>query len=195
MLDFQALKEKRVSLMELVAGLRQADLRRLTDEMVDDMLVALVGCTDEDVVFTPVDPDASDPYADDATEAEIAWTLGHVIVHVTASAEESAALASILARGAEIHGRARYEVPWPTVTTIAQCRHRLEESRRMRRASLETWPDQPHLDNCYTPWPSAGEINCVGRFALGLRHDWDHIGQMREIVRQARAARSEAAAA
>ncbi len=192
MLDFQALKEKQVSLMELVTGLGQTDLRRLTDEMVDDMLIALVGCTDEDVVFTPVDPDASDPYADDPAEAEIAWTLGHVIVHATASAEESAALAAILARGAAIHGRSRYEVPWQTVTTIAQCRQRLEESRRMRRASLETWPDQPHLDNCYTPWPSAGEINCVGRFVLGLRHDWDHIEQIREIVRQARAARLEA---
>ena len=190
MLDFQALKEKQVSLMELVTGLGQTDLRRLTDEMVDDMLIALVGCTDEDVVFTPVDPAASDPYADDPAEAEIAWTLGHVIVHATASAEESAALAAILARGAAIHGRSRYEVPWQTVTTIAQCRQRLEESRRMRRASLETWPDQPHLDNCYTPGAS-GPINCVGRFVLGLRHDWDHIGQIREIVRQARVVRSE----
>ena len=60
----------------------------------------------------------------------------------------------------------------------------------MRRASLETWPDQPHLDNCYTPGAS-GPINCVGRFVLGLRHDWDHIGQIREIVRQARVVRSE----
>lgn len=191
MLDFQALKEKQVSLMELVAGLGPDDLRRLTDEMIDDMLVALAGCTDEDVVFAPVDPDAYDPYADNAAEAEIAWTLGHVIVHVTASAEESAALASILARGAAIHGRSRYETPWQTVTTIVQCRHRLEESRRMRRASLETWPDQPHLDNCYTPGTS-GAINCVGRFVSGLRHDWDHIEQIREIVRQARAMRLEA---
>jgi hypothetical protein len=192
MLDFQALKEKRVSLMDLVAGLGPADLRRLTDEMIDDMLVAIAGCTDADVVFAPVDPDAYDAYTDNAAEAEVAWTLGHVIVHVTASAEESAALASILARGAEIHGRSRYETPWQTVTTIVQCRHRLEESRRMRRASLESWPDQPHLDNCYTPWPSAGAINCVGRFVLGLRHDWDHIEQIQEIVRQARAARLEA---
>jgi len=191
MLDFQALKEKRVKLMDLVAGLGPDDLRRLTDGMIDDMLAAVAGCTDADAVFVPEDPAADDPYADNLADANLAWTLGHVIVHTTASAEESAALASILARGAEIQGRSRYEVPWQTVTTIAQCRERLEESRRMRHASLAMWPDQPHLDNCYTPSLSTGAINCVGRFVLGLRHDWDHIGQIREIVRQAKAARQE----
>ena len=189
MLDFQALKEKRVTLPELVAGLGRAELRSLTNEMVDDMLAVIAGCTDEDVTFLPVDPEASDPYADNADEAEIAWTLGHVIVHVTASAEESAALASILARGAEIHGRSRYEVPWKTVTTIDHCRQRLAESRRMRLATLDTWPDLPHLNNCYTPSLSTGQINCIGRFVLGLRHDANHMGQLREIVRQAQAAR------
>lgn len=187
MLDFQALSEKRVTLTELVAGLSKDDLRRLTNEMVDDMLAAIAACGDAAVTFVPVDPDAYDTYAENPAEAELAWTLGHVIVHATASAEESAMLATVLARGAEVHGRSRYEVPWRTVTTIAQCRHRLEESRRMRLASLDTWPDQPHLDNCYTPG-SSGPINCVGRFVLGLRHDWAHIGQIREIVRQAQAA-------
>jgi hypothetical protein len=192
MLDFQALKEKRLRVMELVAGLGPDDLRRLTNEMIDDMLAAIAGCTDADVVFVPVDPEANDPYADNAADAELAWTLGHVIVHATASAEESAALATVLARGAAIHGRSRYETPWQTVTAIAQCRQRLEESRRMRLASLAMWPDHPHLDNCYAPSPTTGEIHCIARFVLGLRHDWDHIGQMREIVRQARAARLEA---
>ena len=50
-----------------------------------------------------------------------------------------------LARGVAFHGRSRSEVPWETVTTIAQCRARLEESRRMRLASLDMWPDQPYL--------------------------------------------------
>ena len=189
MLDFQALKEKRVRLIDLVAGLGLDDLRALTNEMVDDMVDAIADCTDADVVFVPVDPEAHDPYADTIDESELAWTLGHLIVHATASAEESAALASILARGTEIQGRSRYETPWQSVTTIAQCRQRLAESRRMRLASLEMWPDQPHLDNCYTPSWSSGEINCVGRFVLGLRHDWDHMEQIRETVRQARAAR------
>lgn len=145
--------------MELVAGLGPHDLRRLTNEMIDDMLAAIGGCTYVDVVFVPVDPEANDPYADNAADAELAWTLGHVIVHTTASAEESAALATVLARGAAIHGRSRYETPWQTVTTIAQCRQRLEESLRMRRlASLAMWPDPPHLDNCYAPSPTTGDI-------------------------------------
>jgi hypothetical protein len=60
----------------------------------------------------------------------------------------------------------------------------------MRLASLETWPDLPHLENTYIPWPAIGEIDARGRFVLGLRHDWDHLGQIGEIVRQARAALS-----
>jgi hypothetical protein len=66
----------------------------------------------------------------------------------------------------------------------------LEESRRMRLASLEMWPDQSYLENKYVPWPKLGEINAVGRFVLGLRHDWDHLGQIDDIVQQAKVARS-----
>jgi hypothetical protein len=58
-------------------------------------------------------------------------TLAHVIVHTTASAEESRLSGGRDARGVPNHGRSRYEVPWQSVTTIDQCRHRLEESRRM----------------------------------------------------------------
>lgn len=79
-------------------------------------------------------------------------------------------------------------VPWRTVMTIQQCRQRLEESRRMRLASLDMWPDQPHLDNTYTPFDLVGKINAVGAFVLGLAHDSDRLGQIAEIVRQARAA-------
>ena len=35
-----------------------------------------------------IDLDADDPYAEAADEATMAWTLGHVIVHATASSEE-----------------------------------------------------------------------------------------------------------
>jgi hypothetical protein len=103
--------------------------------------------------------------------------LGHVIVHTTASAEESAALAAEMARGVEFHGRSRSEIPWRDVTTIAQCRHRLEESRRMRLASLDMWPDEPYLDNRHQPWPGAGRLDAYGRFVLGLLHDDDHLGK------------------
>ena len=113
-----------------------------------------------------------------------------MVVHVTASSEESAALATELARGVENHGRSRSEIPWETVSTLAQCRQRLEESRRMRHASLDMWPDAPYLDNRYEPWPGMS-LNATGRFALGLGHDADHLGQIGEIVRQAKAAQVE----
>lgn len=192
MLDFTPVREKRMTVAELCAGLTIDDLRALTNEMIDAMLALIADCTDEDVVFQPVDPNADDPFAATPEEAGAAWTLAHVIVHTTASAEESAFLAAEMARGVPNHGRSRYEVPWQSVATIEQCRHRLEESRRMRLASLEMWPDQPHFDVCYTPWRGAGEVNCIGRFVLGLFHDDDHLGQIAEIVRQARQARENA---
>jgi hypothetical protein len=188
-LDLTPVWKGEATLAELVANLTRDDLRELTNDMVDAMLDLIADCTDEDVTFMPVDPDADDRYATDEAERNIPWTLGHVIVHTTASAEESAAIAAELARGVEYHGRSRYEVPWRTVTTVEQCRRRLEESRRMRLASLDMWPDEPHLDNTYTPFDLVGEVNAVGAFALGLAHDSDHLGQIAEIVRQARAAR------
>jgi len=179
-----------MTLRELAAPLTLADLRGLTNEMVDEMLALIAPCADADVVFMPVDPEANDTFAADETEKDVAWTLGHVIVHTTASAEESAFLAAEMARGVLPHGRSRYETPWQTVSTIAQCRARLEESRRMRLASLDLWPDRPILDNTYEPWPGAGDIDAVGRFILGLAHDTDHLGQIADIVHQAQTARA-----
>jgi len=75
------------------------------------------------------------------------------------------------------------------VTTIRQCRERLEESRRMRLASLEIWPDHPHLDNTYTPFDLVGEVNAIGAFILGLFHDDSHLEQIAGIIQQAEAAR------
>jgi hypothetical protein len=190
MLDFGAVRDKQITFHAFVAGLTVEDLRSLTNEMIDDMLAKLSGIHDADVVFVPEDPEAEDTFANDSAEASLPWTLGHVVVHVTASAEESAFLAAEMARGVEHHGRSRYEVPWEAVTTAAQCRQRLEESRRMRLASLDMWPDEPHLANTYIPWKAMGEINAVGRFVLGLRHDWDHLAQIDEIVRQAKTVRT-----
>ena len=186
MLDLQSVREKKTTLAELVAGLTVDDLRRLTDEMIDSMLAMIAECVDADVTFVPLDPQANDTFAAKEEDKHIAWTLGHVVVHVTASAEESAALAAELARGVANHGRSRHEVLWETVTTMAQCCHRLEESRRMRTHSLAMWPDEPHLDNAYEPWPGAPRVNPLSRFVLGLMHDHDHLGQIADIVQQAR---------
>jgi hypothetical protein len=188
MLDFSRVRNKEITIADLAQGLTNDDLRRLTNEMVDTQWGLIDACTDADVTFVPDDPEALDEYAADEGDIHLAWTLGHVVVHTTASAEESAALASELARGVAFHGRSRSEVRWPTVTTLAQCRARLEESRRMRLASLDTWPDPPYLENTYVPWEGVQPVNAINRFIRGLSHDDSHLGQIAEIVRQAKAA-------
>lgn len=190
MLDFAAVRNKKITYTELVKDLTVDDLRALTNEMVDHQLSLIAGCTDADVVFEPEDPAAYDPAA--ATEAEIhmPWTLGHIIAHVTASSEEAAFLAAEMARGVEYQPRrSRSEVHWTKIKTIEQCRTRLEESRRMRLASLDMWPDAPYLDNTYASERSGLVINPVLRFVFGLSHDHAHLAQIQEVVRQAKAAR------
>jgi hypothetical protein len=192
MLDFTPVRQKERSMQALVANLGPEDLRRLTNEMIDTMLGMIAECDDADVTFEPSDPGAHDPAAATPEELHIAWTLGHLVVHVTASSEEAAAIAAELARGVPHRGgRSRSEVHWTTITTLAQCRQRLEESRRMRLASLDMWPAQPQLDNTYVPtYPGAEPVNAVVRFVNGLRHDDDHLGQIADVVAQARAAHS-----
>lgn len=191
MLDFSTVRSGAISYTDLAANLTVKDLRALTNQMIDEMLEMIAHCTDADVSFTPNDPTAYDQFAQSEEELNIAWTLGHVIVHTTASAEEAAAIACELARGVPFRGgRSRVEVPWRTVTTIAQCRRRLEESRRMCLAMLDAWPDQPDLQNSYQFKPGSESRNAVVRFVLGLRHDDDHLKQIADIVRQARTARN-----
>ena len=188
MLDFAPVRNRTVSIADMARELTKADLYTLTDEMIDKMQAIIADATDEDVVFVPQDPNANDPFGI-PEERDLSWTLGHVIVHATASSEESAALALTLARGLPVEGRSRYEVPWRTVQHVAQVHSRLEESRRMRKAMLDAWPGEPHLDVTYTPSSRFGPTNAISRFLFGLLHDDDHLGQLEEIMRQARAAR------
>ena len=189
MLDFTLVKNRTMTFSDMARDLTPADLRNLTNEMIETMLSIVADATDEDVVFIPQDPNADDPYGI-PEEKDLVWTLGHVAVHTTASAEESAALALTLARGLAPEGRSRYEVPWRTVQTIAQVRHRFEESRRMRLAMLDAWPDEPHLEVTYSISPRFGPFNATARFLMGLYHDDDHLGQLNEIMRQVHEARS-----
>lgn len=190
MIDFAPVRNKQMTMAQLAEGLTRDDLRRLTDEMIDKQLALLADGVDADVVFAPNDPEAKDDAAQTAEEVNLPWTLGHVIVHTTASSEEYAFIAAELARGVPWHGRSRAEVHWQTMKTIQQCRDRLEESRRIRVATLEVWPDRPHYDNTYQPTPDIEPINCVNRFIRGLSHDDSHLAHLAEIVRQAKAARS-----
>jgi hypothetical protein len=187
MLDFTPIRDHSQTIAEFAQGLTKADLQKYTNEMIDTELDIIASATDADVIFVPIDPQAKDTFGK-PEEQDLAWTLGHVVVHVTASAEESAALSSSLARGVAVEGRSRYEIPWRDVTTVTWLHHRLEESRRIRLAFLETWPDEPHLDVMQEL--SFGKFNAVSRFLMGLLHEDSHLEQMREIMRQAHTARS-----
>lgn len=166
--------------------LKPDDLAHLTTASVDEVRKMLRRCVDADVVFVPNDPLAYDPGAATSDEATVGWTLSHIIVHMTASAEEAAMLAAEQARGVPFHGRSRSETPWTTITTVAQCRARLTESRRMRLASLQTWPDVPQLAKPDLPADGAPVMGTVALFMGGLRHDADHLEHLRDVIHQAR---------
>jgi hypothetical protein len=190
MLNFQAVREKEMSFDELVYDLSKGDLEQLTNEIIDTILGLIADCEDEDVQFLPNDPEAYDPFAEEEKDINLAWTLGHVIVHINASNEESAVLASELARGVEYHGRSRSEIPWELIRTVDECRRRLEESRRMCLASLNMWPDEPHLDNYYQSRHEAPRINAIGRYIYGLFHADSHFPHIQSIIHQAKESRS-----
>jgi hypothetical protein len=194
MLDFTPVRNKELTLIELTEGLTLTDLRYLTNEMVDAVLALIAECQDADVTYPPSDPTAYDDAAVNESEIHMPWTLGHLIVHITASAEEAAFMATELARGVPYQPRrSRSERHWSTVTTIEQCRHRLEESRRMRLATLDIWPDRPYLDNTYVA-KSGATVGPIQRFVHGLSHDDAHLNQIADVVQQAKQARATIAA-
>ncbi len=189
MIDFTSVRAGEQTIQELGASLTRSDLEAATRASTDDLLRRLRGITDADVTFIPVDKAANDEFASDAAEVNLAWTLGHVVVHLTASAEEAAFIATELARGIARPGRSRWETPWPSVTTAAEARARLEESRRMILALLAAWPDEPHLD--ITIEGATGPRNAIARFLGGLSHTDSHLAQISEIVRQSHQARKK----
>ena len=95
-------------------------------------------------------------------------------------------VASELARGVPFHGRSRYEIPWETLTTVGACLARLQESRRICTASLELWPNQPHLDNAAVIFPQLPALGPIDCFLLGLKHESGHLNQIQDVMAQAR---------
>lgn len=189
-IDFAPVRRKEKALQDLAEGMTRDELARLASEMCDIFLELVAEASDSDVTFVPEDPDANDTFAATAEEVNMPWTLGHVIVHWTASSEESAALALALARGVDVSGRSRYEVPWSEVASVGFLRERIEESRRMQLAMLDAWPDQPHLDNTYSPREGSPAVNAVSRFLSGLSHADSHRDQVRNILAQAKASQA-----
>lgn len=135
--DLSRIRTEDIGYHQVVGRVTPDELPVLVDELYDAMDEIVNQADDSAVVFVPKDPAAKDE--------ERGWPLSHVVAHVTAGVDESAALASVLARGARVEGRPRSETPWETLTTTAQLRQRIAESRRMDKAFLQTWPDQPFL--------------------------------------------------
>ena len=194
MIDFASIRENNIKLIDYVEqeNISRDDLKKAGDESIDYLLSLVEGLTDADVVFDPVDENANDPYAVEGEE-NIGWTFAHLIAHVTASSEEGAAFSSLLARGVPAEERPRYETPWRDITTVEQVIQRLEESRRMRHAYLETWPDAPLLDTYRVISENfiakRGNLNAPAAFLFGLSHEVGHYDQIKETREQALKAR------
>ena len=195
MIDFSPVRSKEKTLQDLAEGLTRDDLVRLANEMCDHFQELIATAEDPDVPFVPDDPDANDTFAARPEDVGISWTLGHVIVHWTASSEEAAAHALTLARGVEVVGRSRSEVPWEGVTTVQFIRDRIEESRRMQLAMLDAWPGRPNLELTYVAREGANPVNAIGRFLGGLSHADAHREQVTKVLAQAKAANGAAASA
>ncbi len=175
----EALRSGKASYADLVRNIKHSDLYKFTGEYFDTVQSIVADVTDKGVTFVPLDAALKD-------QGEQAFTLGHVLTHLTASLEETASIGSVLARGIAFEGRLRYEVPWETIHTAQQVHARLKESRRICHASLDAWPDAPHLDLTVTRIPSFGPINAIGMHMLGIMHGESHFEQLREIMRQSK---------
>ncbi len=190
LIDFSPIEGGDVKMLEFSKQFSVADLKAATNASIDTILDIIRDMSDAQMIFLPVDPDANDPHAVPGEE-KIGWSLAHLVVHVTASSEEGAAFSSILARGIPYpkEPRLRYETNWHTVTTQAQAIQRLEESRRIRLAYLDTWPDEPHLDvyreSSERSIEKFGHMNAPASFLSSLKHEWGHLEQFREVRRQA----------
>lgn len=190
LIDFSPVRAGELKVIDIAGNYTVEDLKAAASASIDWILALIAPMDDADITFDPVDPDADDPYAV-AGEEKIGWSIAHLVVHVTASTEEWARYSQILASGLPYPAepRLRYETPWKSVTTKAQCVQRLEESRRMRLALLDAWPDTPdlHIKRELSPRfvERVGEMNAPAAFLFGLMHEYGHYDQFKEVARQA----------
>lgn len=176
--DFAAVRAEPLTLAVLARDFDQPALASITDQMYTILREAIGGAADADIGFVLDDPHAAD--------GETGWTLAHIVTHLTATAEEAAAIGVTLARGVAVSQRLRYEMPWEELTTVQQVWVRLEESHRICHAFLKAWPTKPHLDLTYEIGTRFGPLNAVGWHLIGLMHADAHIEQLGETLRQAK---------
>ncbi len=190
LIDFSPVDAWQITLYDFAQRFSVNDLRSATNASIDAILAFIGDADDAQVTFIPDDPNADDPFAP-PEERYLGWSLAHLVMHVTASSEEGAAYSAILARGIAYprEPRLRRETDWHTVTTRAQVIQRLEESRRMRLAALDMWPQVPHLDvfrevsERYLE--RNGKSNAKAAFLYGLKHEHGHHAQIRETAHKA----------
>jgi hypothetical protein len=187
LINFQPVYNKDKTLGDLASQYSNLDLREALNSYVDFTLQIIHSVTDEQAIYIPPDPDANDPYATTELERHVGWSLVHLVMHVTASAEEAAAFSSILARGIAIGGRLRSERDWRRVTTCAEAVARLEEWRRMGIAYLGTWPDQADLTTARIMPENMSWMkpNAPTQFLAGLMHWSAHIEQFQKVTAHA----------
>jgi hypothetical protein len=190
LIDFSPVETQQIKLHDFAQQFSIDDLRAATNASLDAILAMLGDADDAQMIFFPDDPLADDPFAP-PEERYLGWTLAHLVAHVTASSEESATYSAILSRGIPYprEPRLRSEIDWHTLKTRAQVLQRLEESRRIRLAALDMWPDAPRLDvfrevsERYVE--RNGLMNAKSGFLNGLKHEHSHYAQIRETARQA----------
>jgi DinB superfamily len=175
--DLEAVFAGQISYADMTGGLQHADLYGITDELFNDLEAILDVVTDAAVLFVPRDLEASD-------HSEQGWTMSHIIAHLTATLEEAAATAAMLARGVQVEQRLRYETPWQQLSTFQMVKARLQESHRLSRVFLDAWPDEPHLHVTMMLLPVLGPMDAISRYVLGIAHGQGHLDQLREARRQ-----------
>jgi len=193
LIDFTPAQNGEIKLYDFAQQFSLSALRAATHSSIS-LIRSIIGDADDaQLTFLPDDPNADDPLAP-PEERYLGWSLAHLVAHVCASSEEAAAYSAILARGIPYprEPRLRYETDWHTLKTRAQVLQRLTESRRMRLAALDMWPDEPHLDVFRTTSEHGlaknGPSNAKSAYLAGLKHEWTHLDQFRDAARQARLA-------
>jgi len=193
LLDFSPVDNQQIKLYDFAQALTLDDLRAATNASLNAILAMLGNADDAQMIFIPDDPNADDEHAP-PEERYQGWSLAHLVVHVTATSEEAAAYSAVLARGIAYprEPRLRYETDWHTMKTRAQVLQRIEESRRIRLAALDMWPDVPHLDThrevSENYVAKLGFSNAKSAFISGLKHEHAHHAQIQETAKQACAA-------